>query len=115
VSVDRAQLQRRIEALNVLLRSHAGEIELAGVSAEGVVSLRYTGMCAGCDYRPVTTLGTVAPALHDLAQVTKVEIVGAKVSAEAHARIAASLEGSGAAARAIRLVRRIETQPPEQP
>jgi Fe-S cluster biogenesis protein NfuA len=114
MSVDRAQLQRRIDALNVLIRSHAGEIELAGVSPDGVVSLRYTGMCAGCDYRPVTTLGTVAPALHDLTGVTKVEIVGAQVSDEALARIAASLQGSGAEARAVRLVRRIETPPPER-
>jgi Fe-S cluster biogenesis protein NfuA len=94
VSVDPVLLARRIESLNVLIRSHAGEIELANVSAEGVVSLRYTGMCAGCDYRPMTTLGTVEPALHDLPGVSKVEILGVRLSEEAMTRIEATIAES---------------------
>jgi Fe-S cluster biogenesis protein NfuA len=109
-TIDLARLQRRIASLNVLIRSHAGEIELANVSAEGVVTVRYVGMCAGCDYRPVTTAGTVEPALLDVPGVSKVAVAGARVSDEALMRIKAGLEGSGAEERAVRLVRRMESE-----
>ena len=109
-TVDLAELQRRIASLNVLIRSHAGEIELANVSAEGVVTVRYTGMCAGCDYRPVTTAGTVEPALLDVPGVSKVTVLGAMVSDEALMRIKSTLQGSGAEERAVRLVRRMESE-----
>ncbi|MDB5873350.1 MAG: Fe-S biosis protein NfuA [Ramlibacter sp.] len=112
--VDRAHLQRRVDSLNVLIRSHAGEIEVVDVSADGVVALRYTGMCAGCDYRPVTTAGTVEPALLDVPGVTGVTILGARVSEEAQERIAATLEGSGARERAVRLVHRMESERQEE-
>jgi Fe-S cluster biogenesis protein NfuA len=109
-SIDSASLQRRIASLNVLIRSHAGEIELVDVSHEGVVTVRYMGMCAGCDYRPVTTAGTVEPALLDVPGVRKVTVVGVQVSEEALMRIRATLEGSGAQERAVRLVHRIESE-----
>lgn len=110
VPVDRAHLERRIEAINVLLRSHAGEIEIAGLNADGVVTLRYTGMCAGCDYRPVTTAGTVEPALLDLPGITGVRLVGARVSEEASARIRETLTGTGANTRAVQLMHRLEAE-----
>lgn len=108
--INRVQLQQRFDAINVLIRAHAGEIELAGVSPDGVVSVRYTGMCAGCDYRPVTTAGTVEPALLDVTGITGVKVLGAHISEEATARITATLDGTQAQERAVRLVRRIEAE-----
>ena len=104
-----ADLARRIASLNVLLRSHAGEIELVDASADGHVTVRYTGMCAGCDYRPLTMAGTVEPALLDLPGVRRVTATGSRVSEEALARIRSGLDTCNAAARAVRLVHRIES------
>lgn len=106
--IDRAMLARRIDSLNLLIRAHAGGIELDEVDDAGEVRLHYTGMCTGCDYRTVTTAGTVEPALLDLPGVTGVHVAGARASDEAHARIADAMAQGRAAERAIRLVRRIE-------
>ena len=108
--VDADLLARRVKAINVLIGSHAGSVEVLGVSPQGAVSIRYAGMCTGCEYRPVTTAGTVEPALLDVAGVTRVEVVGARVSDEAMARIGATLDQGDAAARAVRVVRRIEAE-----
>lgn len=108
--IDPGALASRIASINVLLRSHAGEIELVDVSNDGVVTVRYTGMCAGCDYRPLTMAGTVEPALRDIAGVTQVIAIGSRVSEHALERIRESLEGSEAAKRSVQVVRRIESE-----
>jgi Fe-S cluster biogenesis protein NfuA len=110
MKVDAAALARRIDAVNVLIDSHAGKVELVRLTPQGVVLLRYAGMCAGCEYRPMTTAGTVEPALRDLPGVTGVEIVGARVSEAAMARIGETLDLGSAAERAVRVVRRIEQE-----
>ena len=107
-TIDRAALEHRIATLNVLIASHAGGMTLESVSPDGCVCVRYTGMCTGCDYRPLTTAGTVEPALLDVAGVTRVVVRGARVSDEAAARIRATMLEGEAATRAIRLVRRME-------
>ena len=107
-SIDRAQLQRRIESLNVLIDSHAGGIELSDVAADGRVTIRFTGMCTGCDYRQLTTVGTVEPALLDVPGVTAVTVAGARVSEEALARIRGTMGESGALERAVNLVQNME-------
>ncbi|MDB5874785.1 MAG: Thioredoxin-like protein [Ramlibacter sp.] len=112
--IDRAKVVRRIESLNVLIRSHAGEIELVDLSPSGVVTVRYTGMCAGCEYRPVTTAGTVEPGLLDVPGVTRVRVLGARVSDDAMQRIQATMDSADAAQRAVRLVRRIEIESTEE-
>ncbi|WP_184863932.1 NifU family protein [Acidovorax soli] len=107
-AIDPQALQARIASVNVLVRSHAGEIELVGVAGDGRVTVRYTGMCAGCDYRPVTTAGTVEPALLDVAGVTSVAVAGPRISEAACARIGATLDQTAARERAVRIVRQIE-------
>jgi Fe-S cluster biogenesis protein NfuA len=67
---------------------HAGAIELLGVSAGGVVRVRFTGMCQGCPFRPLTMHGTIIPALIAVPGVTKVLADGARISDEAAARLA---------------------------
>ncbi len=61
----------------------------------GVVRLRYTGMCAGCHLRPLTTASTIRPALLALEGVIRVEIEGSRVSAEAEDRLAAAFAKGG--------------------
>jgi Fe-S cluster biogenesis protein NfuA len=114
VGIDRTALARRIDSINRLIRAHAGAIELDAVDDDGCLHVRYTGMCTGCDFRPVTTAGTVEPALLDLPGVTQVEVAGHRTSDDATARIADAVEQGRAAQRAIRLVRRIE-QSQEEP
>lgn len=107
-AIDRQMLARRIDSINRLIRSHAGGIELDGVDDTGEVRVRYTGMCTGCDFRPVTTAGTVEPALRDVPGVSRVEVIGSRASADALQRIEVAVAQGQAAARAVRLVRRIE-------
>lgn len=107
-NINEKQLSRRIDSLNMLIRSHAGGLKIEKVLEDGEVVVRYTGMCTGCDYRSVTTAGTVEPALLDVPGVTRVRVVGAQVSDMAALRIGTTVTEGAAAARAIRLVRRIE-------
>lgn len=106
--IDRALLARRIDSINMLIRAHAGGITLDSVDDAGEVRVRYTGMCTGCDYRPVTTAGTVGPALLDLPGVSRVKVIGTRASADALKRTGDAVAQGQAAARAVRLVRRIE-------
>jgi Fe-S cluster biogenesis protein NfuA len=78
-----------LETLRPVLDAHAGGIELVEVSGS-TVRLRFTGMCTGCQLRPLTTASTIRPALLELAGVAAVEIEGSRISAEAEARLAAA-------------------------
>lgn len=69
------------------LRMHAGGIQLVGLSASGEVRLRFTGMCTGCPYKPLTMASTVRPALARLTGVERVEAEGGRISDEAQARV----------------------------
>ena len=85
----RSAVLARIEELRPALDAHAGGVELVAVE-DGVVRLRFTGMCTGCPLRPLTTASTIQPALLELEGVEVVEVEGARISAEAQARLAAA-------------------------
>ena len=87
----RAAVEARLRAIEPALRAHAGGVELVDVSTDGVVSLRFTGMCTGCPFRPLTAAATVRPALLALDGVRAVSIPGARISEEAEARLARAL------------------------
>lgn len=89
--VDRAALEERIRQVCAVMRSHAGAIELVGVDADGVVELRFTGMCQGCPFRPLTMHATIAPALLTVPGVTEVYAAGARISEFAQERLRAAL------------------------
>lgn len=91
----RPAVERRLAELEALLRTHAGGLELVGVSAAGEVSLRFTGMCCGCPFRPLTTVATIRPALLAVPGVTSVSIPGTRISEEAEERLAAALGAAG--------------------
>jgi Fe-S cluster biogenesis protein NfuA len=93
--VDRDRLNARVRQVRALMNAHAGGVELVDVTATGVVRLRFTGMCTGCIFRPLTMAGTIAPALMELPGVTGVQADGARISEEAAARMARYL-GDGA-------------------
>ena len=81
------QLAARLEEVRALMSAHAGAVELIDLSPRGEVRLRFTGMCAGCPYRPLTMEGTIRPALASVPGVTAVDADGARVSDEALARM----------------------------
>lgn len=103
-----ASLLRRIDSLNRIIRSHAGGLELVELTPEGEAVVRYTGMCAGCDYRPSTTAGTVEPALLDVPGVRRVTVLGSRIDEDALATLRVTLHDAGAPQRAVRLTRRME-------
>lgn len=73
------ELQRRLEALGQVLRSHAGGVEIVSHDEDGGLVLRLTGACTGCMVKAVTAETLVIPTLEDLPEVSRVEIVGARV------------------------------------
>jgi Fe-S cluster biogenesis protein NfuA len=85
-----AAVRERLGELQPILGAHAGGVELIDVRGS-TVRLRFTGMCTGCQLRPLTTASTIRPALLDLTGVDSVEIEGSRISAEAEARLAAAL------------------------
>ncbi len=87
--MDEASVERRVDEVSRLLWSHAGGIELEGVDEDGQVRVRFTGMCTGCPFRPVTMATTVRPALAEIGGVTEVHASGVRVSEHAARRLAA--------------------------
>ena len=85
--VDRAALELRIAEVCRVMSAHAGAIQLLDVSALGAVRVRFTGMCTGCLFRPLTMRGTIEPALSAIAGVTAVHADGARISEEAAERL----------------------------
>lgn len=85
--VDQSTLEHRIAELTLLMRTHAGGVELVDVSEEGHVTVAFTGMCQGCRFRPMTLYATLVPALMTVPGVTAVNVRGMRMSDEAVARM----------------------------
>jgi Fe-S cluster biogenesis protein NfuA len=107
--IDRAAIATRVGHLDQLIRAHAGGLVLEDITADGVVRLRFTGMCAGCEYRPVTTASAIRPALMALPGVSDVEIAGGRISKEAEARIAEDLAPYAPELNVARAIEALET------
>lgn len=80
-------VEARLDLVRRRLRAHAGGIELHEVSPEGIVQLRFTGMCAGCVLKPLTMATVVIPLLRPLEAVREVVAPGARVAAASQARL----------------------------
>lgn len=87
MNVELEPVRARVDALDRMLKSHAGGLELLGVDPHGVVRIRLTGMCAGCELKPVTVVSVIEPALQALPGVSAVQIVGGRVSEHAMAAL----------------------------
>ena len=85
-----SDLEIRVAKVDSLLRAHAGGIELRDVDSHGRVRLRYTGMCTGCPFKPLTTQATVRPLMMELDEVTAVDVEGGRISDEAQERLIAA-------------------------
>lgn len=85
--VDQAALNARVAQVSAVMRSHAGGVELVGVSPDGEVELRFTGMCQGCPFRPLTMHATIVPGLSSVPGVTAVRAPGARISEHAVQRL----------------------------
>jgi Fe-S cluster biogenesis protein NfuA len=92
VTVDRQLLDATLDELNVALRSHGGAVE-AVPSDDGALHLRMLGLCAGCLYRPLTTVTTIRPFIAERLGVDVV-VEGARISAQAEQRLAAAFGSS---------------------
>jgi Fe-S cluster biogenesis protein NfuA len=90
-TVDVPALERRLAQVCAVMRSHAGAVELVEVGLDGVVELRFTGMCQGCPFRPLTMHGTIVPALMEVPGVTEVRAAGARISEFAAERLRVAL------------------------
>lgn len=87
-----ADLERALAELNSALRTHGGSVECVSVSGD-LIRLRMVGLCAGCLYRPLTLAATIRPFIAERLGM-RVEIDGARISAEAQARVERALIGS---------------------
>ena len=74
---------RGIEKVRPYLKSHGGDVELAGVR-DGIVRLRLHGSCGSCPSSSLTLKNSVEDALFEVAPDI-VEIVAENVAAETHA------------------------------
>ena len=95
------RVERALEAVRPYLGSHGGDVELLGVSDEGVVRLRLLGSCDGCPSSSVTLELAVEGAIHEAApEVSAIEIEAAADAGDAGPLISVDslftrLEGSG--------------------
>jgi Fe-S cluster biogenesis protein NfuA len=87
----RMAVESRVKRISQILSSHAGGVELDTLGERGEVVLRFTGMCAGCQLKPVTMASLIIPALLDIQGVSSVEAPGAVVSMEARKRLGSYL------------------------
>ncbi|MFN3258696.1 MAG: NifU family protein [Ilumatobacter sp.] len=99
--IDREALDDAIVWINTRLRNHGGGIELVevvddpdGGLAAGRVTVRFAGMCTGCNWKAMTWFGTVKDALESVPGVGVVEAHGTAVSAAAEARVRSMLDRS---------------------
>ncbi|MDQ1484979.1 MAG: hypothetical protein QOJ62_672 [Actinomycetota bacterium] len=92
--VDADELANRVQILGRVMAAHGGAVELVSVN-DGAVRVRFTGMCTGCLYRPLTFKGVVEPALLAVKGVRSVSAAGARISEQAAARMSYYLDKSG--------------------
>ena len=74
-----------VAAAGRALRAHAGGLELVEV-VDGEAVVRFTGMCTGCAFKPMTMAATVEPLLRAVPGVRGVRALGGRADEEAMAR-----------------------------
>jgi Fe-S cluster biogenesis protein NfuA len=80
-----AEIADAIVELNRALRTHGGSVQLVDVDGD-TLRLRMIGLCAACVFKPVTTEATIRPFVAQRLGM-QVQVLGARVSAEAQARM----------------------------
>lgn len=74
--LERGQVEKALEAARPELVKHGGNVDLLGVTPDGVVLLRLTGACSGCKYASATVHNIIEKALREqLPELKRVEAV----------------------------------------
>ena len=74
-------------AVRPFLDSHGGDVQVASVSDDGVVTLKFAGACTSCPALPATLHMLVAPHLERVSGVTQVVSQNVNISKYALARL----------------------------
>lgn len=80
-------------------QSHAGDIHVVCVSAEGDITVEFSGACRSCPLQPVTFGTSVLPAFEGIPGVRSVRCDSVRVSPHAMKRMAAMFTRSVSSAR----------------
>ena len=84
------ELDNALGRVDQMLRAHGGGVEL--VRHEGNCAVvRFTGMCRGCLFRPITMEATVRTVLSQVPGIDTVTAEGVRISAEATQRLRSQL------------------------
>lgn len=76
MSVTRQQVETTLDEARTELKKHGGNVELVGVSDQGVVMVRLTGACAGCKSAPITLRDIIEKTLKEkLPEVQRVDAI----------------------------------------
>lgn len=71
-----ARVARIIELIRPIVQSDGGDVELVGVTPEGVVQIRLHGACIGCPSSQITLKMGIERNLRDhIPEITEVEAV----------------------------------------
>lgn len=89
--IDDHALADAVVWVNGRMRMHGGGIDVVSTGDDGHVCVRFTGMCCGCPWKPLTWFGTVKDALEAVPGVVSVDAAGTRISAEAEARLRQTL------------------------
>ena len=76
------------------VRSHAGDVRVLQVSAEGDVLIEFSGACAACPLQPVTFGTAVRPAFADVEGVRHVLCHSVRVSTYAMKRMTEMMQNA---------------------
>lgn len=72
----REQVMNVLDRIRPALQADGGDVELVGVTSEGVVQLRLQGACSGCPSSTMTLqLGIERAIKNEVPQVVRVEAV----------------------------------------
>jgi Fe-S cluster biogenesis protein NfuA len=87
--LDRGALDEALASIRGRLRAHAGDVEVVSVSADGDVTLAFTGACVACPAQAMTFGSAVLPIVESVEGIGTIKVEGMNVSAAAMRRIRA--------------------------
>ena len=80
------RVRRALESVKPRLGLHGGDVDLIGVTPDGVVKLRLEGNCHGCPSSQITLKSSIEEAIYAAApDITALEVEGAIDRASVHA------------------------------
>ena len=72
----KTKVERSLDTVRPALRADGGDVELVGVSDDGVVSVRLMGACRGCPMSTLTLkMGIERALMQQVPDVTRVDAV----------------------------------------